>query len=249
MTEATLQWAKRLAGASILLLLIGFVSSFYAWPSMIDASDPEKNSMLVLEPGESGQIEIISLGEYSALRLEDAEGANLRLIDANGVEDEGSAPTAFDFDRAMEDGTVYVVVRVFRSSAAGDYTLHNDGETTLWFVDNISPQANLFTEPWVLLMMLGCCMGPVFGLIGLILGLVGWGNRGSENGPVILDNKGRLPTTDELYRQYHGLEIEPEISIPDPFADTGQLDVIESESSKESLNEDSESDWKGWDEG
>jgi len=50
-----------------------------------------------------------------------------------------------------------------------------------------------------------------------------------------------------LYRQYHGLE--PEISIPDPFADTGQLDVIESESSKESLNEDSESDWKGWDEG
>ena len=92
-------------------------------------------------------------------------------------------------------------------------------------------------------------ISPVFGLIGLILGLVGWGNRGSENGPVILDNKGRLPTTDELYRQYHGLEIESEISIPDPFADTGQLDVIESESSEESLDEDSEPDWKGWDEG
>ena len=138
---------------------------------------------------------------------------------------------------------------MFRSSAAGDYTLHNDGSTTLWFVDDISAQAGLFTDPWFVVMMLGCCIGPIFGVIGLILALIGWGNRGKENAPVVLSNEGRLPTTDELYRQYHGIEEETEVDVPDPFADVGQTKARESVTQEESMKENPKPDWEWWDEG
>ena len=162
---------------------------------MFDKLDPAQNHMLELAPGESGEVEFDAFGEYAALRLEGDEEAGLRLIDSEGVEDAGSAPTGWDIARTGEDGTTYVAVRVFRTSAAGDYTLHNDGGTTLWFVDDVSAQAGLFTDPWFVVMMLGCCIGPIFGVIGLILALIGWGNRGKENAPVVLSNEGRLPTT------------------------------------------------------
>ena len=138
MTEAALQWAKRLTGVSVLLLLIGVVSYYNAMPSMYEQLDPAQNNMLELQPGESGQVEIATLGEYVALRLEDDDSANLRMIDSAGQEDEGSAPTALDITRTGEDGSSYVAVRVFRSSAAGEYTLPNDGSTTLWVVDDVS---------------------------------------------------------------------------------------------------------------
>lgn len=249
MTEATLQWAKRLTGVSVLLLLIGVVSYYNAMPSMYEQLDPAQNHMLELEPGESGQVEIAALGEYVALRLEGDDSANLRLIDSTGQEDEGSAPTALDIARTGEDGVSYDAVRVFRSSAAGEYTLHNDGSTALWFVDDVSAQAALFTEPWFVVMMVGCCLGPVIGVIGLILALIGWGSRGKENAPVVLNNQGRLPTTDELYRQYHGIEAEPEADIPGPFADTEQSEVVETEAQEDVSNDEAKPEWEWWDEG
>ena len=249
MTEATLQWAKRLTGVSVLLLLIGVVSYYNAMPSMYEQLDPAQNHMLELEPGESGQVEIAALGEYVALRLEGDDSANLRLIDSTGQEDEGSAPTALDIARTGEDGVSYDAVRVFRSSAAGEYTLHNDGSTALWFVDDVSAQAALFTEPWFVVMMVGCCLGPVIGVIGLILALIGWGSRGKENTPVVLNNQGRLPTTDELYRQYHGIEAEPEADIPGPFADTEQSEVVETGAQEDVSNDEAKPEWEWWDEG
>ena len=84
MTAATLQWAKRLTGVSVLLLLIGVVSYYNAMPSMYEQLDPAQNNMLELQPGESGQVEIAILGEYVALRMEDDDSANLRLIDSAG---------------------------------------------------------------------------------------------------------------------------------------------------------------------
>ena len=249
MTEATLQWAKRLTGVSVLLLLIGVVSYYNAMPSMYEQLDPAQNHMLELESGESGQVEIAALGEYVALRLEGDDSANLRLIDSTGQEDEGSAPTALDIARTGEDGVSYDAVRVFRSSAAGEYTLHNDGSTALWFVDDVSAQAALFTEPWFVVMMVGCCLGPVIGVIGLILALIGWGSRGKENAPVVLNNQGRLPTTDELYRQYHGIEAEPEADIPGPFADTEQSEVVETEAQEDVSNDEAKPEWEWWDEG
>ena len=248
MTEATMRWAKRLTGVSVLLLLIGVISYYNAMPSMYEELDPAQSHMLELGPGESGQVEIEALGEYVALRLEGESDADLRLIDSDGQEDSGSNPSTLDITRTGEDGVLYVPVRVFRSSTAGEYTLFNDGETTLWFVDDISAQAALFTKPWFVVMMVGCCLGPVFGVVGLILALIGWGGRGKANSPVVLDTQGRLPTTDELYRQYHGIVDEDEIEVPDPFAD---VDDIESglQETEERPSEETGPDWKGWDEG
>jgi len=248
MTGATMQWAKRLTGASILLLLIGLVSYYNAMPSMFEQLDPAQNHMLELESGESGELEILALGEYVALRLDGEGEVDLRLVDSTGQEDEGSAPTTFDIVRTGEDGLSYVPVRVFRSTPAGEYTLYNDGTTTLWFVDDVSAQAELFTKPWFVVMMVGCCLGPILGVVGLILALIGWGNRDKDNSPIVFSNDGRLPTTDELYKQHHGLDMETNAEIPDPFASVERSDMNQ-ELQNDSRKEDPESDWKGWDEG
>ena len=249
MTEATLRWAKRLTGVSVLLLLIGIVSYYNAMPSMYEELDPAQSHMLELGPGENGQVEIEALGEYVALRLEGENDAALRLVDSDGQEESGSNPSAIDITRTGEDGVLYVPVKVFRSTTSGEYTLYNEGDTTLWFVDDLSAQAALFTKPWFVVMMVGCCMGPVFGVVGLILALIGWGSRGKKDYPVVLDTQGRLPTTDELYRQYHGIVAEEETDVPGPFADGGKIESSIPEITEEHSGEESGSDWKGWDEG
>ena len=215
-----MRWAKRLSGASFLLMLIGVVVYYNVMPEMFDEFDPSQRHMLELEGGESGEVYLEELGQYVALRLADegSPAAELKLIDYAGEEETGAAPTAIDVIRVGEDDTRYAPVRVFRSAESGNYTLHNDGETILWFVDDIAWQAALFGEPWFLVVVFGCCMGPMVGLIGLILALVGWNRRRKPESPVVMTKEGRLPTTDELYRQYRdSTQGEAEQNVPDPF--------------------------------
>jgi hypothetical protein len=238
-------WTKRLSGASLLLVLIGVVSYYNAMPVMFDELDPSQRHLLELEPGESGEVNLDHLGEYVALRVtkEDSQVAELRLIDAIGSEESGSAPTRLDLERPGEDGTLYVPVKVFRSAHAGDYTLHNDGNTTLWFVDDVSAQKALFGNGWFVAMFFGCCLGIPLGIVALILVIAGRGQSKKAGEPVVMSKEGRLPTTDELYRQYRGLpEVEKEESIADPFP--GQTTV-----SEESQQTEGDRDWQGWDEG
>jgi hypothetical protein len=244
MADVTL-WAKRLSGASLLLILIGGVSYYNAMPAIFDELDPAQRHLLELEAGESEEVTLELFGEYVALRVTegDSQAAELRLIDAMGSEESGSAPTGLDVDRLGEDETLYTSVRVFRSAQAGDYTLHNDGNTTLWFVDDVSAQKALFGSGWFVMMFFGCCLGLPLGVIALILALAGRGQRKKSGGPVVMSKEGRLPTTDELYRQYRGLpEVEEEESIADPFP--GQTTVGE-----ESQQSEGDRDWQGWDEG
>ena len=244
MADVTL-WAKRLSGASLLLILIGGVSYYNAMPAIFDELDPAQRHLLELEAGESEEVTLELFGEYVALRVTegDSQAAELRLIDAMGSEESGSAPTGLDVDRLGEDETLYTSVRVFRSAQAGDYTLHNDGNTTLWFVDDVSAQKALFGSGWFVMMFFGCCLGLPLGVIALILALAGRGQRKKSGGPVVMSKEGRLPTTDELYRQYRGLpEVEEEESIADPFP--GQTTVDE-----ESQQTEGDRDWQGWDEG
>ena len=244
MADVTL-WAKRLSGASLLLILIGGVSYYNAMPAIFDELDPAQRHLLELEAGESEEVTLELFGEYVALRVTegDSQAAELRLIDAMGSEESGSAPTGLDVDRLGEDETLYTSVRVFRSAQAGDYTLHNDGNTTLWFVDDVSAQKALFGSGWFVMMFFGCCLGLPLGVIALILALAGRGQRKKSGGPVVMSKEGKLPTTDELYRQYRGLpEVEEEESIADPFP--GQTTVGE-----ESQQSEGDRDWQGWDEG
>jgi hypothetical protein len=238
-------WTKRLSGASLLLVLIGVVSYYNAMPVMFDELDPSQRHLLELEPGESGEVNLDQLGEYVALRVtrEDSQVAELRLIDAIGSEESGSGPTRLDLERPGEDGTLYTPVRVFRSAQPGDYTLHNDGNTTLWFVDDVSAQKALFGNGWFVVMFFGCCLGIPLGVVALILVIAGRGQRKKAGEPVVMSKEGRLPTTDELYRQYRGLpEVEDEGPIADPFP--GQTKVDE-----ESQQAEGNRDWQGWDEG
>ena len=238
-------WGKWLSGASFLLLLIGTVSYINAMPAMFDELDPAQRHLLELEAGESGEVTLYSRGEYVALRVtdEDSRAAELRLIGISGVEESGSPPTGLDVEGPGEDGTMYVPVRVFRSAQAGDYTLHNDGNSTLWFVDDVSAQDALFGNGWFLLMFFGCCLGIPLGVVALILVIAGRGQRGKVGDSVVISKGGRLPTTDELYRQYRGLpETEEENVIADPFP--GQTKVAE-----ESPQTEGDQDWRGWDDG
>jgi len=184
MADVTL-WAKRLSGASLLLILIGGVSYYNAMPAIFDELDPAQRHLLELEAGESEEVTLELFGEYVALRVTegDSQAAELRLIDAMGSEESGSAPTGLDVDRLGEDETLYTSVRVFRSAQAGDYTLHNDGNTTLWFVDDVSAQKALFGSGWFVMMFFGCCLGLPLGVIALILALAGRGQRKKSGGP------------------------------------------------------------------
>ena len=243
-TDVTL-WAKRLSGVSLLLVLIGLVSYYNAMPVMFDELDPAQRHLLELEAGESGEITLYSMGEYVALRVTDGESqaAELRLINISGTEESGSPPTSLYVERPGEDGTIYAPVRVFGSAQAGDYTLYNDGNTTLWFVDDISAQSALFGNSWFVMMFFGCCLGVPIGVVALILALAGRKRVGKAEEPIVMTKEGRLPTTDELYRQYRGLpEAEGETEIADPFP--GQTKVTE-----ESQQAEGDRNWRGWDDG
>ena len=238
-------WAKRLSGTSFLLLLIGVVSYYNAMPAMFDELDPAQRHLLELEAGESGEITLYSLGEYVALRVTDGDSqtAELRLINMSGTEESGSPPTGLHVERPGEDGTIYAPVRVFGSAQAGNYTLHNDGNSTLWFVDDISAQNALFGNGWFVLMFFGCCLGLPLGVVALILVIAGRGRRGKARESVVMSKEGMLPTTDELYRQYRGLpEAKGEVVIADPFP--SQTKVAE-----ESPQAEGDRDWRGWDDG
>jgi hypothetical protein len=236
-------WAKRLSGASFLLVLLGVVSYYNAMPVMFDELDPAQRNMLELEPGESGEVSLSILGEYVALRVSGGDGqeVGLRLIDSSGAEESGSAPTVLDVERPGEDGTLYAPVRVFRSAPAGEYTLYNDASSTLWFVDDVSAQNALFGSGWFVMMLLGCCLGLPLGIVAVVLALVGRGqNKKVEEGVVFAE--GRLPTTDELYRQHRGLpEAETTQTVADPFP--GQTKAADES------DEQGETGWRGWDEG
>ncbi len=237
-------WAKRLSGASFLLVLLGVVSYYNAMPVMFDELDPAQSHMLELEPGESGEVSLSNLGEYVALRVagDDGQGAGLRLIDSLGAEESGSAPTAIDVERPGEDGTIYAPVRVFRTAPGGEYTLHNDASTTLWLVDDVAAQNALFKSGWFVMMFLGCCLGLPLGIVAVVLALVGRGQGKEVADGVVLTEEGRLPTTDELYRQHRGLpEAETTQTVADPFPEQG-------EAAKEPPAQE-EKDWRGWDEG
>ena len=240
-----MQWAKRLSGASFLLMLIGVIVYYNVMPEMFDEFDPGQRHMLELEGGESGEVYLEELGQYVALRLADegSPAAELKLINYAGEEETGTAPTAIDVTRVGEDDTRYAPVRVFRSAESGNYTLHNDGETVLWFVDDLAWQAALFGESWFLVVMFGCCMGPIVGLIALILAFVGWSRRRKSGSSVVMTKEGRLPTTDELYRQYREPpQGEAGQNVPDPF-------LRQTPAREEAQREESEADWRGWDEG
>lgn len=237
--------------------------------AMTPMLDPEQEHILHLQGGEMESGKLIDTHYYVALRIvvegEDSPAADLRLVtdDDGEKEIEGEAPSALHVDRQLSaDGPTYRPVRVFTVPDTGDYTLHNEGNSELWLVDDFANEMQVFSEPSVLVMFGSCCLGLIIGLVAIVFTILTLKNRDSKDGKQVsgIVIEGRVMTTDELYRaQQAGIEGSSESQghetdrIPDPF--TGSQDSQPerelnrtSGTSPEASDKDSDK-WRSWDEG
>ena len=250
------QWSSAIS----VLLLITFMAVLPGtYEKMEPMLDPEQQNVARLEAGESASVDFVGGHVYVALRVNeggDAPAAELRLLDEENQEFSGDSPTRLHVERLV-NGTSYAPVRVFcfpNGCDSGTYTLHNEGDSVLWLVDDSASDFEFFTEPLVLATFATCCLGVVSGIIALIFAILMFQNKSNQDGKqvsgLIID--GRVMTTDELYRAHQ--EQNKEISdVPDPFVRSSTnnqaIETISDENDLQIGEEDGEDAWKGWDEG
>ena len=250
------QWSSAIS----VLLLITFMAVLPGtYEKMEPMLDPEQQNMARLEAGESASVDFVGGHVYVALRVsEDGNDpvAELRLFDEENQEFSGDSPTRLHVERFV-NGTSYAPVRVFcfpNGCDSGTYTLHNEGDSVLWLVDDSASDFEFFTEPLVLATFATCCLGVMSGIIALIFAILMFQNKSNQDGKqvsgLIID--GRVMTTDELYRIHQ--EQNKEVSdVPDPFVrsstDNQAIEPISNENDLQIGEEEGEDAWKGWDEG
>ena len=197
------QWSSAIS----VLLLITFMAVLPGtYEKMEPMLDPEQQNVARLEAGESASVDFVGGHVYVALRVNeggDAPAAELRLLDEENQEFSGDSPTRLHVERVV-NGTSYAPVRVFcfpNGCDSGTYTLHNEGDSVLWLVDDSASDFEFFTEPLVLATFATCCLGVMSGIIALIFAILMFQNKSNQDGKqvsgLIID--GRVMTTDELY--------------------------------------------------
>tara|TARA_B100002019_G_C21174399_1_gene550271 strand:- start:75 stop:752 length:678 start_codon:yes stop_codon:yes gene_type:complete len=208
--------------------------------------NPESNSLVKLEPGDSITFELESSILISALRV--AEGgtpdANLKLTDGQGNEVAGRGARALEFDRYDErNGTSFSIVRVFENIDGGEYTLDNLGTTTLWLVDDEDSANKLSGIVWTYLFYIGCCLGSPIGLVGLVLAIMVWTDKRKMPDQFVLIEDGRVI----IGNSQSDLEGDREPSeAPNPFSDTNRQPPS---ITTDPPDEEDRGSWKSWDEG
>tara|TARA_Y100001968_G_scaffold331933_1_gene388308 strand:- start:19846 stop:20619 length:774 start_codon:yes stop_codon:yes gene_type:complete len=247
--------AKWTSAGSFVLLLVAIASFGPAMDQIEPLQDPEKENVAEVEAGESLSVDLIEGRYYVALRIivegEDTESL-VRLIDSEGEEMEESLSSNWFGDRPIDgEGPLYRPVKIYFLYDSGSYVLHNDGDDTLWLVDESSMQLKMLTIPTVLLLFSTCCFGLISGVMAIILAILSLRfQRITEEkvtGIVVSDD---IMSTDELYRTYHKLNDEEKIgAVADPFVNKNlEKEILEPEVKNE-INPTSESEWKEWDEG
>jgi len=251
--------AKWSSAISVLLLITFMAVLPGTYEKMEPMLDPEQQNVARLEAGESASVDFVGGHVYVALRVsEDGNDpvAELRLFDEENQEFSGDSPTRLHVERFV-NGTSYAPVRVFcfpNGCDSGTYTLHNEGDSVLWLVDDSASDFEFFTEPLVLATFATCCLGVMSGIIALIFAILMFQNKSNQDGKqvsgLIID--GRVMTTDELYRAHQ--EQNKEVSdVPDPFVrsstNTQAIEAISDENDLQIGEEEGEDAWKGWDEG
>jgi hypothetical protein len=260
-------WAS---GVSFALLVAFILFMPDGMEEMGSILDPEKENVVRLEVGESAAIDLVDSHYYVALRVVgDGEdpSADLRLVDDGGEKEiEGDSPhKVLHTDRLIEEnGPTYRPIRVFIVPDSASYTLHNEGDSTLWLVDDYASEMKIISNPTILAMFGSCCFSLIAGLIAIIFATLAFRSRSKApkqqvSGVVI---EGRVMTTDELFRAQQQTESgadeagiaqaqHPSPNVPDPFV--GQSTEVASQPPKKtdsstSIDEGGES-WRGWDEG
>ena len=250
--------AKLVCAVSIILLLTSLILALS--PLVDDAMrsrDPEYRNIARLEAGDSNDVELFDSNCYLAYRLIEGDeniDADLRMIKQDGGEEEGSEPSWQNFDLPTSDGKEYRVVRTFCFGYEGNYSIHNDGASTLWLVNDTEGNFEAFFDPYFLLMSASCCFGLITGIVAIILAIMALKFQNtSENkvmGIVVNEN---IMSTDELYRSYHKISTGNEVvSVADPFIDYNE-EIVGIEKLEEEVKDGdegiSEDEWKEWDEG
>ena len=251
--------AKWSSAISVLLLITFMAILPGAVDKMEPMLDPEQQNVARLEAGESSSVDFVGGHVYVALRVNeggDAPAAELRLLDEENQEFSGDSPTRIHVERLV-NGTSYAPVRVWcfpNGCDSNTYTLHNEGDSVLWLVDDTASDIESLTEPLVLATFGTCCLGVISGIIALIFAILMLGNRSRKDGKQVsgLVIDGKVMTTDELYRAYQNQNNDAS-GVPEPFVtNPSNKQTIQSVSNvgdSQLGEDDSDDDWKGWDEG
>ena len=207
-----LKIGKWLTALSLVFLLMGTLSYFYAEDDMIEILDPEITNLAELAPNTSQSIELEKMGLYVALRIEgDNTLPELKMINSSGKEIEGRDAVWYDWPRTGTDGIVYETVKVFQNTENEEYILYNEGNTTLWLIDETSNQIDVMSDPGFIAISCGFCIGIPLAMLGFVSLIIGW-RRKSKNQDISVHN--------ELYINKKGEEIKIVSNIeniPDPF--------------------------------
>ena len=258
-------WVKRFTGISLFLIIIFAASWSQSTESIVEKMDVDENHLIRLEGGEQDSLELSKIGYYIAFRFNENGSQmepELRMTDTEGNDIEGREPGLIESNNKRPDSSgkiVYVPVKVFEIQNDTEYILINEGNTTLWLVDELDIQSSLLSDGWVVVSMISFCLGFPMAIITLIVGLVLWRrkDKSPEQEIIIQQN---IMTTDELFKKYNSKESG---QVPNPFINN-EISSLESRLEYELENEnkenstkietkiqeeESENNWKNWDEG
>ena len=247
-------WVKRLSGISLVLIIIFVASYSQSTESIVEKMDVDRNHLVKLEAGEQATVELSKVGYYVAIRHEGEskdEKPELKLTDSEGAEIEGRSLGIIESNNKRPDSQgklIYIPIRVFEINYDGNYNLINQGNTTLWLVDDLEVQSSLMSDRWIMTSMISCCLGFPLGIFSLIMGLILWrrNSRSSEQKITLQEN---IMTTDELFKKHNSI-VETKDEILDHKS-------IYAEEDREEINEEkvpapfvaTSNKWEEWDGG
>lgn len=261
-------WIKRLTGLSIILILVFVVTYGDSTDKIIEKMNVEENNLLELEGGGEGYVELEAIGLYTVVTLEDNQllENEIKLMDQEGNEVDGVVPNSLEKMNKRPDSNgklVYVPVMIFDVPKNAEYQLLNEGNNTLWILDDLEIQSNLISDTTILISMLSCCLGFPLGIIALIWGLFVWRKKNKPQQKLLV--KEEIMTTDQLFKQYNSTV---KADVPAPFVDLDKVtnhdllndDLLNTmEMSKENNENYAEEEnngenqidekWKNWDDG
>ena len=271
-------WIKRLSGLSIILILVFIGTYGESTDKIVQIMNVEENNLLELESGEEDAIQLEKIRFYTVVTLEGNEikEYEVKLIDQDGQEISGYEPSSIEKMNKRPDSSgklVFIPVIIFEVPSDGEYVFHNQGNNSLWVLDDIEIQSSLISDQIILVSMFSCCLGFPLGIIALIGWLVVWRTKNKSPQKLIVNEQ--IMTTDQLFKQYNAKSEKSMIEndeVPAPFRDIEKVTVtinelsldddpdVTKEKVKQFLEEhvgfeendnakESDGNWKNWDDG
>ena len=272
-------WIKRLSGFSIILILVFIGTYGESTDKIVQIMNVEENNLLELESGEEDAIQLEKIRFYTVVTLEGNEikEYEVKLIDQDGQEISGYEPSSIEKMNKRPDSSgnlVFVPVIIFEVPSDAEYVFHNQGNYSLWVLDDIEIQSSLISDQIILVSMFSCCLGFPLGIIALIGWLVVWRTKNKSPQKLIVNEQ--IMTTDQLFKQYNAKSEKSMIEndeVPAPFRDIEKVTVtinelslddddpditkekvrqfLEEHVGSEENDDEKESDgnWKNWDDG